>query len=127
MLLIDSAAFPLFVSVACCAALAVPTRWLPNASVEVSETTGAGCVPVPLSATACGLPAALSAIDTEAVLAPVAVGLKVAEIVHVAFTASVTGATGQSLVCAKSPVFAPVSPMLEIVSGAVPEFRSVAL
>jgi hypothetical protein len=100
---------------------------LPKASDDVSVTAGAGWEPVPLSETACGLPAALSAIDTDALLAPVAVGLKVAEIVHVALTASVTGARGQSLVRAKSPALAPVSAMLEIASGAVPELRSVVL
>src|ERR1700688_1781004 len=39
--------------------------------------------PVPLRDTVCGLPPPLSATDTVALRAPVAVGLKVTEIVHV--------------------------------------------
>ena len=77
-------------------------------------------LPVPDSATLCGLPAALSLTLTFAARLPVAVGLKVTEIVQVAFTAS---DAGQSLVCVKSPGFVPVSVTLLMVSGAVPVLR----
>ena len=79
-------------------------------------------VPVPERATLCGLPGALSLTLTFALRLPVAVGLKLAVIVHVAFTAS---DAGQSFDCAKSLGFVPVSVTPLIVSGAVPLFRSV--
>jgi len=82
----------------------------------------AGAVPVPLSATLCGLPVALSEIWMLATREPVELGENVAEMLHVAFAAS---EDGQSLVCAKSPAFVPATLMLEIVSGAVPELRRV--
>jgi hypothetical protein len=66
----------------------------------------------------------LSATLTEAVRAPVAVGVKVTEIVQLAPAASVAG---QVLVCPKSPAFAPVTEMAVIVSPAVPVFVSVAV
>jgi hypothetical protein len=53
--------------------------------------------PVPLSATVCGEPVALSARLSEADAAPTAVGLKVTEMVHEALTAS---DVLQVLVCA---------------------------
>jgi hypothetical protein len=46
----------------------------------------------------CGLPEALSLMLTLAVRLPVAVGLKVTEMVQVAFTANVDGLTGQVFV-----------------------------
>ena len=56
--------------------------------------------PLPVSVTACGLSAASSSIVTLALRAPAARGVNVTEIVHVAFAASVAGATGQPFVCA---------------------------
>jgi hypothetical protein len=122
-----SGAVPLFVSVACCAELVVPTRWEPNERLDVSVTAGPGWVPDPVSATLCGLAAASSVIETDALLAPGAAGEKVTLSVQVAFTASCAGAAGQSFVCAKSAEFVPSTPMLAIVSGAVPEFCRVVL
>jgi hypothetical protein len=58
-LLIDSGAVPVFVTVTLCGALVVPTPWDPKLTVD-GDTCTAGAVPVPLSATACGLPAASS-------------------------------------------------------------------
>ena len=52
-------------------------------------------------------------------------GAKVTEIVQLALAANVLGADGQVFVCAKSLAFVPVTPMLVIVSGAVPELVSV--
>lgn len=48
-----------------------------------------GVVAVPEIATVCGLPLALSAMETEAVRVPVAVGLKVTLIAQLALAASV--------------------------------------
>src|SRR5206468_2389905 len=93
-------------------------RKLTAAGVRVT----AGAVPVPLNATACGLPAASSVICALALRAPVTVGEKVAVIVQVAFTAS---DPGQSFVRAKSAAFPPVSAIPVIVSGAVPVFFKV--
>jgi hypothetical protein len=62
MLLIESAALPLFKSVATCATLVVPAFAVKISEGGVSETTGAGgTVPMPLRATVCGEPVALSA------------------------------------------------------------------
>ncbi len=47
-------------------------------------TVNAAAVPVPESATVCGEPVALSAIDKEAVREPAAVGLNSTEIVQLA-------------------------------------------
>lgn len=79
----------------------------------LSKAIAPWVAPVPLSVTLCGVPVALSAIVTLAERLPVTDGANVAEIVHVAFTASVAGLTGQVFVCAKSPAFAPVIPTLE--------------
>jgi hypothetical protein len=101
MLLIVNGAVPVFFNVAICAALAVPTNCDPKASEDgVRLTAGAGLVPSPLSASSCGLPAASSVTVTLAGRVPVAVGANVTEIVHVAPTASVLGASGHEFVCA---------------------------
>jgi hypothetical protein len=126
--LIVSAPVPEFVSVTFCAGLVVPINRLPKLRlVGENVTAGDGATPVPLSATACGLPGALSVIVTEAVLVPAAVGVKVAEIVQLAPGASVLGLSGQLLSWTKSPALAPLTPMLVITSGAFPEFTRVEL
>jgi len=121
MLAIASGADPVFVIVRLCGALVVSTCCDPKDS-DAGEMETAGAVPVPVSATACGLPLASSLIWTAAARAPAAVGVNVALIVHVAFTAS---DAGQSLVCAKSAAFVPEMTMPPIVSVAVPVFWSV--
>src|SRR5262249_15170631 len=80
-----------------------------------------------LTATVCGLPGASSVMLMEADLLPVALGVKVTEIVQLAFAASVLGAIGQVGfgANAKSPAFVPPSVIELIVSGAVPVFFSV--
>ncbi len=93
----------------------------------LSKAIAPGLVPVPLSVTLCGVPVALSEIETLAERPPVADGENVAEIVHVAFGASVAGLTGHVFVCAKSPAFVPVIPTLETSRGAVPLFLSVVV
>ena len=126
MLVIVRAAVPLFVSVTDLAALVVPTFWAPKLRlVGFSVTAGAETVPVPESATLCGLPAALSLIVTLALRLPVAVGENVTLSVQVAPAASVLGLSGQVFVCAKSPALAPLTPMLLIVNAAVPLLVSV--
>jgi len=124
MLLIANGALPVFVSVVDCDALVVPMRTEPNARL-VGENETAGAVPVPLRPTVCGLPEALSVIDTLALRLPLAVGENVAEIVQLDPAASVDGPRGHVLVCAKSPVFVPDTAMFVIVSAAVPELVSV--
>src|SRR5438067_1446456 len=87
-------AVPLLVSVTGWPALVVPVGWLPNERL-VGERVTAGAVPVPLSATVCGLPPALSLMETLALRLPVAPGVKVTLMVQVALTASVLGLLGQ--------------------------------
>lgn len=60
-----------------------------------------------------------------AVLLPAAVGLNVAEIVQLPFTARVDGEAGQLLIWAKSPLFVPARAMPVMASGAVPELVRV--
>src|SRR5579872_2822335 len=64
-------------------------------------------------------------METEAVREPLAVGVKTTLIVHVPFTASVAGLTGQLLVWPKSPALVPVMPMVAIVSAPGPLFVTV--
>jgi hypothetical protein len=79
-------------------------------------------VPVPVKAAAWGLPAASSVIVTLAARFPVAVGLKFTLIVQ--FPAAATLAP-HVFVSEKSPLFAPVTAMLEMFSVAVPLLVSV--
>src|SRR5207253_11305756 len=73
------------------------TRWSPN-DREVGETEPeAGATPVPLRATLCGLPAALSATLRVPLRAPVAVGLNVTLMAQLALAARVEGLKGQLL------------------------------
>ena len=64
----------------------------------------------------------MSAIDTLALREPAAVGVNVTLIVQLAFTARLFG---QVLVCAKSPAFVPVSPMLLMLNDEPPLLVSV--
>lgn len=70
---------PVLVRVTVCAALAVFKVWLAKVRLELERLT-AGAVafaPVPVRVIVCGEPAALSAMVTEAVRVPVAVGVNV--------------------------------------------------
>ena len=111
---------PLFVTVTVCAALVVFTVWLAKLRLTGdSDTEGVGAlVPVPLSATLCGLPVALSAIDSVPVRVPVVVGLKVTLTEQFDPAARVLP---QVFVCEKSPV-AETDVMLKL---AVPVFEIV--
>src|SRR6478735_11928934 len=123
MPLIVRSAVPLFVSVTGWFAEAVPTRCPPKATLAgANETAGAGPVPVPERASACGVSGASSAIETVAVRVPRPEGVKVTESVHIAPGASVAGAGGQSSVSAKSPE--PATAIEEIVNGVLPELVS---
>ena len=84
----------------------------------------AAAVAVPVNATSCGLPVALSAIDSEAALVPVAVGLKTTLMVHEAPTATLEP---QVLVSLKSPASVPVTLIPVIASEAVPLLVSVTV
>lgn len=70
-----------------------------------------GVMPVPLSATLCGLVVALSVIVTLALRLPLAVGEKVTLLVQAALTANVLGPIGQVLVWAKSAALVPLRPV----------------
>lgn len=83
------------------AALVVLTTWLLNVRVDGDKPTA--ITPVPVNCAVCGELGASSMIVSVPVRAPSAVGVKVTEIVHVSFAASVFGDNGQFEVCAKSP------------------------
>ena len=72
---------PRFVSVTVLAALVTPMATVPKVKL-VGESFAV--VPVPLSGTCCGLPAALSVTLRAALRVPLAVGLKVTLIVQLA-------------------------------------------
>jgi len=80
-----SAAVPEFFTVTICAAVVTPT--VVDAKVRlvgVRVTAGVAATPVPVRATVCGDPVALSAIDSEAANAPAAAGLNSTDTVQVA-------------------------------------------
>ena len=95
-------------------------------AVAVIVKSGA-FVPVPVSGTVCGLPAALSVMVKVPARAPSAVGVNVTLILQFAPAASVAGLIGQAvapvLVSAKSPEAA----MVLIVRGPVPVSVSVTI
>src|SRR5713226_757536 len=123
MLLILKEAVPVLVSVTVCAALVIPTFWLPKLRLPgLKLTAGANMIPVPLSAAFWGLSTALSVKVTLALRLPVAEGVKVTLMVQDALMASVPG---QLLVWAKSVLFVPLRAMLLILKEAVPLLVSV--
>jgi hypothetical protein len=78
--------------------------------------------PVPAREIVCGEPAAESTIETAAVSGPTIDGVNEIVILQLAPDGTVAG---QVLDTAKSPAFAPVTPMLVIVKNEVPESVSV--
>jgi hypothetical protein len=94
MLEMVKTALPMFLTVTELAALVVPTRRLAKA-IDVRERLTAGATPVPVRATVCGLPAALSFTVSVPARAPAAVGVKVTLIAHDPPTPRVAGPTGQ--------------------------------
>jgi hypothetical protein len=124
-LLILSAPFPLSVRVTLCGLLLEPATWLEKDRLLLDRLTAAAVTePVPDSATDCGLPAALSVIVTAAVRLPAAVGVKVTLMVQLPPAATLAP---HVLLCAKSPAFIPVTPMLDIVSELPPLLLSVTV
>jgi hypothetical protein len=120
---IVSAALPVFFSVTVCAAEVVPDTAENVRELGDSEATGAAAVvPVPLKATVCGEPVALSATESVAVKLAADAGVNVTEIAQLALAAS---ELPQVLVCAKSLGFVPAIEIPEIVSAALPVFFSV--
>jgi hypothetical protein len=126
MLLIASAAVPTFSSLMFCAVAVVPTVVFANVSAEgVSEGWGAnGVLPVPLSATVCGEPVALSATESVAAKLAAEAGVNVTEMEQLAFAAS---ELPQVLVWAKSVGLVPVIEIPEIVNAALPVFLSMTV
>src|SRR5215510_7288276 len=85
MLVMVRVAEPVFVSVTVCAAHPLQgelTTWFPKVRL-VGEKLTPGAVPVPANGTVCGLPLALSVTEIAPVRDPMAVAVKVTEIVHV--------------------------------------------
>ena len=96
----------------------VPTG---NPKSTGGRTWGAD-VPVPVSATVCGLEGASSPIEKLALSVPARLGVNARYTVHDPPTGTESGLTGQSAACAKSAASSPVMRKVEISSGAVPEF-----
>jgi hypothetical protein len=86
---------PMFERIRLCEALVVPTVWLLKLKLAGEKLA---TVPVPVSATVCGLPAALSVTEIVPVTTPFATGVNVTEIVQLAPTPRVAE---QVLVSAK--------------------------
>ena len=110
---------PRLVIVTICALPAVPTAWLAKVRlVGVTDTP----VPVPVRATVCGLPGALSAIESEALRAPVATGRKVTLIVQELPALRVVP---HVVVRLKSAALAPLKEIVPTAMLAFPVFLSV--
>jgi hypothetical protein len=120
-----NAAVPEFFTVTTCAAVVAPTVVEANVN-EVGDNVTAGfpvATPVPLSATSCGDPVALSAIESEAAKAPAAAGLNSTDTVQLAPAASEVVhvvADFKNEVALVPVIVSEVS-----VSAAVPEFFTV--
>src|SRR5207248_3814076 len=119
---IFSAALPVFVSVAVCAALAVPSNWGPNVRL-VGDKLAAGAAPVPLRITSCGLLPALSVNLSTAFRLPAAVGVNVTATVQELVAAKLAPEHVSPLL-AKSPGLFPASATAVTASAAFPVFVS---
>jgi len=94
---IAMAAVPVFFSVTACVADELPVIVVAKLRLAVDTLTRGTPMPVPVSATVCGEPVALSTMLSDAGFAPTPVGLKVTAMVHDELTAS---EVPQVLVCA---------------------------
>lgn len=121
MPLMINGASPLLERMRDCAALVVAMTWIPNIN-GTGRMLATGAIPLPLSATLCGLPGALSVTETMADLKPRASGLNAIEIAQLNPAATVRR---QVVVLVKSVAFAPVITMLPIDVGAKPVLASV--
>ena len=124
MLVMLSAAVPVLVSVTVWAELVVPTVWLPKATLLGLRLTAGTPTPAPVRLTLCGLPGALSVTVSEADWEEAVVGAKVTEIVQLAPAFRLVP---QLPVWANCVGLAPVSPMLVMLSVAVPVLVSVTV
>ena len=121
MLLKISGNSPLFDTVTVCAALVVPTAWLPNVN-DVGEIPITAATPVPVNVTVCGLPVALSVNVIVPLRTPVAVGVNVMWKVHGVPSTAMPGHCA-SVAPAKSPVVA----ILVNVTAVLPVFDTVSV
>lgn len=96
MLLIFSAAVPVFLNVTLCEGLVVPTVCEPKLKL-VDDRLTTGAVPMPVRLTVCGLPPALWVMVIAPVRVPVAVGVNVTLMVQAPAAAT---DVPQVLVCA---------------------------
>src|SRR5947208_6327731 len=84
--------------------------------------TATGVTPEPVRLAVWGLPVALSVTLRVAVRVPVAVGLNVTLIVQLDAAATLVP---QVLVCAKSPLWVPVTAMLVMLNAVLPPLERV--
>jgi hypothetical protein len=119
-----SGAVPVLVSVT--GSVAVVPSGVPGKVSVVGARLTAGAVPVPLSATCCGDPAALSAMLSVAVSEPAAAGLKLTVILQLAFAATLVP---QALLSENEAALVPVMviAVLASVSAAFPVLISVTV
>src|SRR5450432_3512469 len=92
--------------------------------VGLRIAAGAVATPVPLNAIVCGLSTELSVSVILPLRAPLAPGVNITLMVHVAFTARLLG---QVFVCAKSLAFVPVTAILVKVSAVAPVLVTVTV
>jgi hypothetical protein len=90
----------------------------------MGERLMTGATPTPERPTVCGLPAALSAMVTEAARLPLAVGVNITLIVQ---PPPAPTELPHVFVCAKSPAFAPVIAMLDRLKAALPVLLRVTV
>jgi len=120
-----SAWFPPFLSVTVCVVADVPSGTSPKLTVNGERVAeGAELLPVPLRATDCGVPAALSATVRLAERLPVVVGVSVTLMIQLAPAATLEP---QVEVCEKLAAFTPLMAIAEMFSGAKPVFISVTV
>jgi hypothetical protein len=117
--LIFKAVVPLLVTVTVCAALVVPTGWLPKPRLVADRLT-AGATPVPERLTVWGVSAALSLIVRVASREPVAKGVKVTLTEQVPLGATLTLEQLSAAVLAKSAALLPPRLTVLIFNVAVP-------
>ena len=86
--LIVAVIVPGLLRVTICRSLVLPTTVAGKASEVTLNPSAPGATPVPVIETSCGVPVALSAIDSEAGSDPATVGLNSTEIVQLAAAAS---------------------------------------
>ena len=126
MELMVTAPVPALVRVTVLAALVVPVVTEPKASV-VGEAVRmvVGAAPVPVSATVCGEPVALSVTERVAARAPAVAGSKVMETVQVAAAAMLEVQVFDEMAKEDALVPVPVMAMEEMVTAPVPVLVTV--